>query len=786
MDENNNNNLSDSDDEEQNITQVKKDKKKKKKNKSKNALEKIQPQKPQSAIAKLILEQRKIKEEEEARIKAIEEEKERKIKEEEEKIAEIKRKEEELKEQKRKVKQDKIEIQKKEGTYKTKSEKEKIKKNQLRLEQLKKSGIITDNCKIINQNNFVKNIIIDKIESDKIESDKIESDKIESDKIVNIEYKSPIFTILGHVDVGKTSLLDNLRQTSVQKKEAGGITQQLGSTLLSRETILKRTYEINKDNIKDYKIPGLLLVDTPGHEVFTNLRQKGAQLADIAIVIIDIVHGLEPQTIESIKILIKLKIPFVFALNKIDRLYGFNKNINFIPIQQILSKQDPNTQSEFETRFKQIQTQIMQQGLNCELMWKNTSPEDTINIIPISAISGHGIPDLLDNIIQYSQTILKEYLIWKPELECDIMEITNTEGFGFTADCVIKNGFLSKGDIIRVQTTFGQIITQIKNILTVPDNKDSKHTSQYIHHDTIKGSCGVKIYAHKLEKAITGTQILLGTKDELYQQNNQTSKIELENEEKNSSIKLDLKGIAIYTSSYGSIEALIQFIRSDTELSIPTQISQSNIGNVIKKDLIKLNLTNSENSILENMCVLAFEVKIDEDAEKYAKDNNITILKDETIYRLFSQYKIFSSKLYNERKEKARIETIFPCTLKIIESNIFNKKNPLVIGVEIQEGTLHIGTPLIILPSKTYIGKIIGIQINKQDVKIAKQGQNVCIKIDNEINENIMYGRQFTHKDILYSNLTRKSVDILKEYFKKDISKEDINLLVKLKKLINF
>ena len=183
---------------------------------------------------------------------------------------------------------------------------------------------------------------------------------------------------------------------------------------------------------------------------------------------------------------------------------------------------------------------------------------------------------------------------------------------------------------------------------------------------------------------------------------------------------------------------------------------------------------------------MAFEVKIDEDAEKFAKANKINIFKDATIYRLFNQYKDFQLKVYNERKEKARIETVFPCVLKIIESNIFNKKNPLVIGVDVLEGNLHIGTPLIILPSRTYIGKVVSIQSNRKDVQIGKQGQSICVKIDNESNPNIMYGRHFTFTDILYSNLTRKSVDILKEYFKKDLSKDDVGLLVKLKNQIGF
>ena len=176
-------------------------------------------------------------------------------------------------------------------------------------------------------------------------------------------------------------------------------------------------------------------------------------------------------------------------------------------------------------------------------------------------------------------------------------------------------------------------------------------------------------------------------------------------------------------------------------------------------------------------------MNIDEEARMFSKENKISIFEDKTIYRLFTQYKNYSNKIYSEIKEKIRPDAVFPCMLKIIESNIFHSKNPLVIGVEILEGNLYIGTTLI-NSSKVYIGKVIGIQMNKMDVKLGKKGQSVCIKIDNEINPNITYGRHFTHKELLYSNLTRKSIDLLKEFFKNELSRDDVSLIMKLKKEI--
>ena len=386
-------------------------------------------------------------------------------------------------------------------------------------------------------------------------------------------------------------------------------------------------------------------------------------------------------------------------------------------------------------------------------------------------------------------------------------EITNTDGYGYTIDCVLRNGQLSRGDWINIPTSSGtQIKTQIKNILTIPANRDSKFISQskYIQHQSIKGACQIKIVAPNLELSQIGSQIILETdnveiNNMLGQRDNNikdNSNNDDENDEKedkedaNNLIQLDSQGICIFTSTRGSMESFVQFARTNPELVLPIQISHISIGNVNKKELTKFNLANKSNSsnsepIPEHQCVLAFEVEIDKEATQYAKDNGITIFKDKTIYRLFNQYRDFANKLYADRKEQMRKITVFPCVLKIIESNVFNKKNPLVMGVEVQEGTLHLGTPLI-TESKTYIGKIVGIQVNKQDVKIGNKGQSVCVKIDNQTNPGIMYGRHFTHRDLLYSNVSRASFDILKQYFKQDISKEDVKLLVKLKKIIGF
>jgi small GTP-binding protein len=351
----------------------------KKNNKKKNKSNTTEPK--QSAIGKLVFERLQKIEAEKAKIKALEDEEERKRIEEELKIEAEKKRIEEEKELKKKKKQDKILEKKKEGTYLTKSQKDKLKKNKSKYEQL-----ISLNNVIVNDNNITILNDISKNNKEDIEED-IEVEEIEEKEENN--FRSIITCIMGHVDTGKTKLLDKIRGTNVQDSEAGGITQQIGATFIPINSIF--------ENINDLKlyVPGLLMIDTPGHEAFKNLRTKGSSLCDISIIVVDIVHGLEPQTIESINILIKSDIKFIIALNKIDRLYNWKKDI-YKPIQLLLEEQDENCKSEFNSRLEKIIVQIMELGLNAKLFWNNDSVDDTVSICPISAITGQGINELLN------------------------------------------------------------------------------------------------------------------------------------------------------------------------------------------------------------------------------------------------------------------------------------------------------------------------------------------------------------------------------------------------------
>jgi len=283
--------------------------------------------------------------------------------------------------------------------------------------------------------------------------------------------RSPICVIMGHVDTGKTKLLDKIRQTNVQEGEAGGITQQIGATYFPMEAVQKRTRVLGDADLKEYKLPGLLVIDTPGHESFTNLRQRGSSLCNIAILVVDIMHGLEPQTLESIRLLRDGKTPFIVALNKIDRLYGWTpmKDGGFL---QSFDQQNRAVQREFEKRLADTVVAFAEQGLNAVPYYDNKNLGKNVSLVPTSAHTGEGVPDLLMLLVKLTQERMANNLMYISTLQCTVLEVKVIEGLGTTIDVVLVNGYLHEGDKIVLCGLDGAIVTQVRALLTPQPMKE--------------------------------------------------------------------------------------------------------------------------------------------------------------------------------------------------------------------------------------------------------------------------------------------------------------------------
>ncbi|CAJ0627801.1 7046_t:CDS:10 [Entrophospora sp. SA101] len=551
--------------------------------------------------------------------------------------------------------------------------------------------------------------------------------------------RSPICCILGHVDTGKTKLLDKVRKTNVQEGEAGGITQQIGATYFPMEVIKTKTAPLNK------------VIHTPGHESFTNLRTRGSSLCNIAILVVDIMHGLEPQTLESLRLLRDRKTPFIVALNKIDRIYGW-KTIPDNAFRDSLEKQSDTVKREFQDRVEKAILAFSEQGLNSCLYYENKNFAKYVSIVPTSAVTGEGVPDMLMLLINLTQSRMSNELMYLTETECTVLEVKVVEGLGTTIDAVLSNGVLNEGDKIVLCGVNGPIVTVIRALLTPQPLRELRIKSAYVHHKTVSAALGVKIAAQDLEKAIAGSRVMVVGPDD----DEEDLKDEVMSDLKDlmSSVDKSGKGVCVQASTLGSLEALIEFLRVS---NIP--VSGINIGPVHKKDIMRAAIMLEKARELAVM--LCFDVKVDKDAQDLADELGVNIFKADIIYHLFDQFTAYNKEILEQKRKDQAPQAVFPCILKIIA--VFNKRDPIIVGVDVAEGVLRTGTPICVVKTDPTtnvreiitLGKVTSIEQNHKSIEQVKRGQvsgGVAIKIECPVYETPkLCGRHFTESDDLYS-----------------------------------
>jgi len=587
--------------------------------------------------------------------------------------------------------------------------------------------------------------------------------------------RAPVVCVLGHVDTGKTKILDKLRRTNVQDGEAGGITQQIGATNVPIAVIQEQCKMVQGFLSAPLHLPGLLIIDTPGHESFSNLRDRGSSLCDIAILVVDIMHGLEPQTIESLNLLKKKKTPFVVALNKVDRLYEWKPN-RHKDVREVIASQPDNTRLEFLKRKDEVILGLAEQGLNAALFYENPDPEDYISLVPTSAHSGDGMGNLMASLVEMSQTSLAKRLSYTEELQATVLEVKAIGGFGTTIDIVLVNGRLKFGQTIVLAGTDGPIVTTIKALLTPAKMQDLRVKNQYIEHKEIVAAQGVKIAARELEKTIAGLSMRVALNPDEVEVLKEAAERDLASAL--NAIKLKPLGVFVQASTLGSLEALLEFLKTS---KIP--YAGVRIGPVVRKDVMRAS------TMLEHeekfAVILAFDVKVERDAQEMADREGVKIFQADIIYHLFDRFTEYQADLIKQKKEQFRSIAVFPCKLKIMPEHIYMSRDPIVVGVQVTGGVLRTGTPMCV-PSKEfiYIGVCTGIQHNNKDVDTAKKGDEVCVKIEAPGGDAPkMFGRHFDENDLLISRISRESIDACKDYFRDELAKSDWALMVELKKL---
>jgi len=573
-----------------------------------------------------------------------------------------------------------------------------------------------------------------------------------------MKIRQPIVSVLGHVDHGKTSLLDMIRGTTVAEREAGRITQHIGATEVPLEAIM----DICKDLVKgkSFKVPGLLFIDTPGHQAFTTLRARGGSLADLAVLVIDISQGIQLQTVESISILKKYKTPFIIALNKLDLVQGWVSTAHG-SFRVGFEKQLDEVKQSLDEKIYKIIERLYQHGFSSERYDRITDFTKNIALVPVSAKTGEGIPDLLLMLIGLAQRFLeKELETEEGPAEGTILEVKEEKGLGTTLDTIIYSGTISRGDTIVVGGKTKPIVTKVKALLKPKPMDEIRDPSERF--STVKevsAAAGIKIAAPGLEGVIAGAplRVARGNVDEL---------IEKIKEESKATIELDEDGIYIKADAIGSLEALAYELHA-----AKIQIKRAEVGDVSKKDIID---TSTEINPL-NRVIIAFNVKILPDAKTELELHPDTaVLLNNIIYKLVEDYQAWIDKKKRELEMEKRAEIVHPGMIKILPDHVFRISKPAIVGVRVLAGRIRVDQRLM-REDGNEVGKIKSMRIGDESIKEALSGQEVAVAIDG-----VTVGRQIKVEDILYVDIPEAHA---RELAKLELTQDEKEVLEKVKEI---
>ena len=574
--------------------------------------------------------------------------------------------------------------------------------------------------------------------------------------------RQPIVSVLGHVDSGKTSLLDKVRGTGVQGREAGGITQHIGASFLPVETIQKICGPLYEKLSKvEHQIPGILVIDTPGHEIFTNLRSRGGSAADIAILVVDANRGFQPQTNESLKILESRKVPFVVALNKTDMVSGW-KNTETQFISQSIKEQNVEVQNFLDEKIYNVVTALSVLGYQSEAFYRIDDYKKEIAIVPVSAKTGVGIPELFAVLVGLTQQYLKEKLNQEEKSNRGIiLEVNDEVGLGPTANMILIDGQMRKEDSIIAAKRDSVIVTKPKALLLpkpLDEMRDPRDKFKPVEH--IQAAAGVKIASPDLDGVLPGSTLYAVSDDAEIEH---FKKI-IEDEMQSVFISTETNGVILKCDAIGSLEAITEMLRRQ---QIP--ISKADIGPVTRRDVLEAMATKENDRHLG--VILAFNVKVLQDAETEADNNHIKVFTDKIIYSLIDTYTqwVDDDKADEENSVFKELTPISKFTF--LKGFVFRNNNPAVFGIRVDVGQLRQKIPFMNKTGKK-IGIIHQLQHDGKTVSVAKTGQEVACSV-----QNVTIGRQIVEEDVFYTLPSSSDAKQLVKRFMHKLSSEETDVL---------
>ncbi|MEM3463904.1 MAG: translation initiation factor IF-2 [Candidatus Bathyarchaeia archaeon] len=570
--------------------------------------------------------------------------------------------------------------------------------------------------------------------------------------------RQPIVCVLGHVDTGKTLLLDKIRKTSVQAREVGGITQHIGASFFPAETLKQLVGSMLSMVKAEIEIPGLLVIDTPGHEAFTNLRRRGGSVADIAILVIDVLRGFEAQTYECIEILKARKTPFLVAANKIDRLPGW-KSYPDTPFLKAYQLQDQYVREDLDARLYDIIGVFSRLGFRADRFDRIRDFTKTIAVVPTSAKTGEGITELLMVLVGLTQQYLKKRLqTTEGAAKGTVLEVKEEPGLGLTVNTIVYDGVLHRDDLIVVGGKEKPIVTRVRAIL-VPKPLDEIRDprDKFSSVDSVSAAAGVKIVAPELEGALAGAPLYAVPQGEDVEKYVRLVSEEVERIR----IATDVEGVVLKADTLGSLEAIAEILKRN---NVPIRLAD--VGDVSKRDITEASIVKEHEPLYG--AILAFNVKVLPDAEEEALNKGVQIFREKIIYHLIDNY-ISWIRTQQEAKNAEEFEKVVkPGKIRVLEGYVFRRAKPAIFGVEVLAGRIRPRYALVRGEDGKDLGEIQQIQEKGAALSEAKQGMQVAISMDKP-----MVGRHLFEKDILYVKVPESDAKALLTKFMDKLTVEE-------------
>ena len=566
----------------------------------------------------------------------------------------------------------------------------------------------------------------------------------------NPKIRTPIVCVMGHVDHGKTSLLDRIRGSSVVSSEIGAITQHIGATIVPIDAIRSMSGTMGKMPIN---IPGLLFIDTPGHHAFTTLRARGGALADMAILVVDINQGFQPQTIEALQILRNCRTPFVIAATKIDRIHGWrvNENESFL---STFAKQNERVKTDVENKTYEIVGKLSELDFSADRFDRVSDFQRNLAIVPVSAHTGEGIPDLLLMMIGLAQRYMGDEL--KISVEGPgagtVLEVKEERGLGTTLDVILYDGTLAIGDEIAVATQGDVVVTKVRSLLKPRPMKEILVEDRFERVKSVAAASGVKVTAPNLEGVIAGSPFFV------IRNNREEVEARIKKEMTEIHVNLSIEGIAIKADTIGALEALCKELEGKG-----IGVMRAEVGPVSRLDLIETETV--KNPVYR--VLLSFNTPILPDAADMIKDplyTQVKVFEGRVIYQLIDQYVEWRDE-QKRLQEKQRFEhVVMPAKIRLLPDCVFRQSNPAVVGVRVLGGKLRSDVDLIKTDGKK-VGHLKTMQLRQESIREADPGLEVAISI-----EGATVGRQVSVGDDLFVDVPERHIKVLEREMVKTLN----------------